>query len=78
MNLNFAILLILCIGAEVEKYWKWAYEVKPELPNGFLRNFKHSGAIIQKVHIEENIKLRNKQHYHEKKILCMKSICPIM
>ena len=40
-------------GLEREKYWKWVEEVKPELPSGFLRNWKHSAAIIQKVYTNE-------------------------
>ena len=40
-------------GLEREKYWNWVEEVKPELPSGFLRNWKHSAAIIQKVYTNE-------------------------
>lgn len=54
-------------GMEVEKYWSWVLAVKPELPQGFLRDFRHSAAIIQKVHIDENIALRKKR---EKKACC--------
>ncbi len=57
-------------GLEVEKYWQWVLEVKPELPNGFTRNFKHSAAIIQKIHIDENIRLKKLK---EKPPLC--SVC---
>jgi hypothetical protein len=40
-------------GEEKENYWKWVEEVKPELPPGFLRNWKHSAAVIKKVYIDE-------------------------
>ena len=43
-------------GAEVEKYWKWVCEVNPSLPDGFLRNFRHSAAVIQKVYVVDNNK----------------------
>lgn len=49
-------------GKEVEKYWEWVLAVKPELPKGFLRDFRHSAAIIQKVHIDENAMLREKKN----------------
>ena len=48
-------------GKEVEKYWGWVLAVKPELPQGFMRDFRHSAAIIQKVHIDENAKLRTQR-----------------
>mmetsp|Transcript_16007 Transcript_16007/g.26848 ORF Transcript_16007/g.26848 Transcript_16007/m.26848 type:complete len:371 (+) Transcript_16007:189-1301(+) len=54
-------------GKEVEKYWSWVLAVKPELPQGFLRDFRHSAAIIQKVHIDENIAMRKRR---EKKSCC--------
>ena len=43
-------------GLEREVYWEWVMEVKPELPLGFMKGFKHSGAIIQKIHVDENQK----------------------
>lgn len=48
-------------GKEVEKYWEWVLAVKPELPQGFKRDFRHSAAIIQKVHIDENKRLRERK-----------------
>lgn len=45
-------------GEEEEKYWKWVLEVNPKLPSNFLRDFRHSAAIIQKVHIDENKRAR--------------------
>lgn len=41
-------------GEEVEKYWKWIEEIKPELPQNFMRNWRHSAAIIQKCYVEDN------------------------
>lgn len=40
-------------GGEVEKYWKWVLEVKPPLPSGFVRSFRHSEAAIRKVFIND-------------------------
>ena len=40
-------------GKEVEKYWDWVYEMSPQLPKGFMRDFRHSAAIIQKIYIDE-------------------------
>ena len=40
-------------GKEVERYWTWVYQVTPPLPKGFLRGFRHSAAVIQKVYIDE-------------------------
>ena len=47
------IILPFANGEEKEKYWKWVEEVKPELPATFMRNWRHSAAIIQKVYIDE-------------------------
>ena len=41
-------------GGEVEKYWQWIEEVKPNLPVGFMRNWRHSAAIIEKCYVENN------------------------
>jgi len=38
-------------GAEVEKYWNWVYEEPAPLPSNFLRNFRHSEAVIKAVHV---------------------------
>ena len=43
-------------GAEVDAYWNWVCEVNPHLPDGFLRNFRHSAAVIQKVYVVDNNK----------------------
>ena len=40
-------------GKEVGKYWKWVNEVNPQLPNGFLKNWRHSAAVIQKIRIDD-------------------------
>ena len=55
-------------GKEVEKYWEWVLAVRPELPSGFKRDFRHSAAIIQKIHIDENKKKRKKKN---KKACCV-------
>ena len=35
-------------GREVEKYWQWVYEEPmPPLPRRFLRDFRHSAAVIR-------------------------------
>lgn len=47
------IILPFANGQEKEEYWKWVEEVKPELPVSFMRNWRHSAAIIQKVYIDE-------------------------
>ena len=47
------LILPLDGGKEIEKYWEWVFEEKIELPKGFMRNFRHSGAIIQKIYIDE-------------------------
>lgn len=41
-------------GAEVDAYWNWVCEVNPHLPDGFLRNFRHSAAVIQEVYVVDN------------------------
>jgi hypothetical protein len=41
-------------GREVEDYWKWAHEINPQLPDGFLRNFRHSAAVIEKVYMNKS------------------------
>ena len=38
-------------GQEIEKYWTWVYEQKIHLPDGFLRNFRHSAAVIEAVYV---------------------------
>lgn len=43
-------------GQEVEIYWNWVCEVNPHLPEGFLRNFRHSAAVIQEVYVIDNNK----------------------
>jgi hypothetical protein len=40
-------------GKEVGKYWDWVYEEKIDLPIGFMRNWRHSAAVIQKIYIDE-------------------------
>lgn len=42
-------------GAEVEKYWQWVYEEPMQpLPVGFLRDFRHSAAVIRAVYGNTN------------------------
>jgi hypothetical protein len=36
-------------GVEKEIYWRWATEISPPLPKGFLRDFKHSAGVIEAV-----------------------------
>lgn len=38
-------------GKEIEKYWAWVLEQKIDLPDGFLRNFRHSAAVIKAVYV---------------------------
>jgi hypothetical protein len=40
-------------GEEVEEYWKWVHAVNPELPEGFMRNFRHSAAVIEKIYMHD-------------------------
>lgn len=40
-------------GEEVEEYWKWVHAVNPELPEGFMRNFRHSSAVIEKIYMQK-------------------------
>jgi hypothetical protein len=47
-------------GEEVEKYWRWVYEEPVELPAAFMRDFKHSAAIIQKVYVRDSFKRKKK------------------
>ena len=44
-------------GEEVHKYWDWVYEEPVRLPTNFLKNFRHSAAVIHAVHVRthENI-----------------------
>lgn len=40
-------------GLEVQKYWDWVYEEQVEMPREFMRNFKHSAAIIETVYMND-------------------------
>ena len=42
-------------GLEVEKYWQWIEEVKPALPGDFMKNWRHSAAIIEKCYVQNNV-----------------------
>lgn len=55
---------ILCAdsGLDEEVYWKWVLEVNPPLPDDFMKNFRHSAAVIQKVYIDENIRMKQPQN----------------
>lgn len=39
-------------GLEVEKYWQWVYQDKIEMPAGFMKNFRHSAAVIKAVYMD--------------------------
>ncbi len=43
-------------GHEVERYWDWVLEEKPELPKEFMRNFKHSAGVIEAVYVTDEYK----------------------
>lgn len=40
-------------GMEVDKYWDWVYEIPVELPRNFMRDFRHSAAIIRSVYVNQ-------------------------
>jgi len=42
-------------GAEVDKYWAWVYEFPPVLPDKFLKRWKHSAAVIEKVYVTKDV-----------------------
>lgn len=54
-------------GVEEARYWDWVNMSKPSLPVDFLRDFKHSAAIIQKIYIDENIKRSKKERRKSKR-----------
>eukprot|EP00600_Ochromonadales_sp_CCMP1393_P011901 CAMPEP_0175001546 /NCGR_PEP_ID=MMETSP0005-20121125/3191_1 /TAXON_ID=420556 /ORGANISM="Ochromonas sp., Strain CCMP1393" /LENGTH=122 /DNA_ID=CAMNT_0016256439 /DNA_START=94 /DNA_END=462 /DNA_ORIENTATION=- len=41
-------------GLEVEKYWNWVYEEPVPLPPRFIRDWRHSAAVIRAVHARLN------------------------
>jgi hypothetical protein len=41
-------------GKEIDKYWLWIYEYNSPLPEGFMKNFKHSAGVIETVHVNHN------------------------
>jgi WW domain len=41
-------------GREIEKYWEWVYEIPPPISKEFMRNWKHSAAVIQKCWVQDN------------------------
>lgn len=43
-------------GREVDDYWAWVLEERPELPREFLRNFKHSAGVIEAVYVSDAFK----------------------
>eukprot|EP01033_Poteriospumella_lacustris_P002345 gene2345-1710_t len=43
-------------GREVDEYWAWVLEERPELPREFLRNFKHSAGVIEAVYVSDAFK----------------------
>ena len=40
-------------GAEVERYWQWVLQEQVPLPPGFMRNFRHSAAVIKAVYMND-------------------------
>jgi hypothetical protein len=57
-------------GREEEIYWNWVLEVKPPLPDNFMKNFRHSAAIIQKIHIDENQRVNQQMERRKKRMDC--------
>eukprot|EP01039_Chlorochromonas_danica_P010701 gene10701-11876_t len=47
-------------GKEEERYWDWVYEEAVQLPPSFLRNFKHSAAVIEEVYVNDAYKTKDK------------------
>lgn len=47
-------------GKEEERYWDWVYEEAVQLPPSFLRNFKHSAAVIKEVYVNDAYKTKDK------------------
>jgi hypothetical protein len=47
------LILPLEGGKEVQKYWNWVYEEKVVLPPAFMKDFRHSSAVIKAVYLEE-------------------------
>ena len=41
-------------GAEVERYWQWVLQEQVPLPPGFMRNFRHSAAVIKAVYMNDD------------------------
>lgn len=39
-------------GKEVDKYWAWVHEIVPPLPRDFMRNFKHSAAVLETIYVK--------------------------
>lgn len=56
------LILPLEGGKEVDKYWNWVYEEKVDLPKGFMKNFRHSAAVIQAVYIDDQHEEKHDQH----------------
>jgi hypothetical protein len=42
-------------GKEVENYWAWVHEIVPPLPKDFMRNFKHSEAVLETIYAKKGI-----------------------
>ena len=49
------IKIMLTGGMETEKYWNWVFEVVPALPAGFMRKWKHTEGVLQKVYIDGDV-----------------------
>lgn len=54
-------------GSEKEIYWKWATEISPSLPKGFLRDFRHSAGVIEAVHVQSKGKSKSRRHQHRQR-----------
>jgi hypothetical protein len=47
-------------GFEKDLYWKWATEITPPLPKGFMKDFKHSAGVIEAVFSDTGGKVRRR------------------
>jgi len=63
------LILPLDGGKEVDKYWNWVYDEKVELPKGFMKDFRHSAAVIQAVYIDD--KDNDKEDKHGSTFCCI-------
>jgi hypothetical protein len=53
-------------GAEQEKYWSWAFEIKPHLPPAFKAKFGYTGQRLNReLLIQQKLGSGLGRHYHE-------------